>query len=276
MISRRNFLGLTAVTLTVLILAVPIGCVAQTAQTRRKLPTPQKSKYLEEIAGVQIHYKTDLDIFIKSWNRHPASIKAENISEEEIKRTSKILRGTLGKYPHGFLEEYLKHIHTLHSLHFNGSRIGGSYSKKLKIAYITNNGRNSAEFIEGLVHHELSSILWKNFRKYFDERSWRQINPPDFEYFDDKGGTIAIKTGRNSLKGSLELYRKGFLCEYGQSNLENDLNIFSQAMLDNDGTFWKYIEMFDKLKAKVDIVVDFYHSIDPRFTLGYFKKVSTQ
>lgn len=240
----------------------------------------QKNKYLEEIAGVQVHYQTEPDMFPEHWNKPPATTEAESLMESEIERTSGILRKALDKYPDGFLERHLERIYALHALYFDGAEVGGSNSSTRKSVYITNNGRYKypEQYIEETFHHELSSILWKKFgKKKFDIHAWRQINPPGFDYSDKyTGGLNTAKEGKSSLKRDVGLLQQGFLNEYAQSNIENDFNEFLAKMFLNDGTFWQDIESYERLKAKVDLVMDFYHSIDPRFTLEYFKKVSTQ
>ena len=240
----------------------------------------QKNKYLEEIAGVQVHYQTEPDMFPEHWNKPPATTEAESLMESEIERTSGILRKALDKYPDGFLERHLERIYALHALYFDGAEVGGSNSSTRKSVYITNKGghRYSERYIEGAAHHEFSSILWKRFgKKKFDISSWRRINPPGFDYSDKyTGGLNTAKEGKSSLRIDPTLFPEGFLCSYSKSAIVNDFNMLAQTMFDNDGTFWQDIESYERLKAKVDLVMDFYHSIDPRFTLEYFKKVSTQ
>ena len=70
-----------------------------------------------------------------------------------------------------------------------------------------------------------------------------------------------------------ELHEMGFLYEYAGSTSENDFNSFAENIFMGDESFFKTVEGYEKLKAKLDLIIRFYNTINPRFTIEYFKEV---
>ena len=129
--------------------------------------------------------------------------------------------------------------------------------------------------IEKEFHHEFSSVLLENYYYLFKEPEWRQANPADFYYFDEQtGGVGAIEKGMASQYFDPEMHEMGFLYQYGQSTLENDLNSFAESIFTNDGNIFELVEDYEKLSLKLDLIIEFYNSINPEFTLEYFEEVS--
>lgn len=214
------------------------------------------------------------DIFPSHWYEPDINAKAESLAEEEIERSKKIAIYALAKYPAKVLKENLGKLYILKSMNFYGVDFGGTNDVEDRRVYITNNGIDMGYtnlFIEKAFHHEFSSILFIKF----EESEWRQINPADFVYFDEQtGGSGAIKEGKASQEFDTKMHEVGFLYEYAQSTLENDFNSFAENIFINDGNFFKLVEEYEKLSLKLDLIVDFYSSINPRFTLEYFKEIS--
>ncbi|MBA7584480.1 hypothetical protein ES708_26435 [subsurface metagenome] len=220
-----------------------------------------------------IVFTVDDDIFPGSWYEPDINARAESLAEDEIERSKKIAIYALNKYPVKVLKENLGKLYILKSMNFYGVDYGGTNDEKYRV-YITSNGIDmgyTALFIEKEFHHEFSSILFKKF----EESEWRQINPADFVYFDEQtGGSGAIREGRASQEFDTKMHEAGFLYEYAQSTLENDFNSFAENIFVNDGDLFKLVEEYEKLSLKLDLIVDFYSSINPRFTLEYFKGIS--
>jgi hypothetical protein len=124
--------------------------------------------------------------------------------------------------------------------------------------------------IEKEFHHEFSSILKYNYG--LDEITWRQVNPAGFVYFDETtGGTGAIKAGKASQTFDPKEHEMGFLYEYAESTLENDFNSFAENIFMGEESFFNIVESYDKLKSKLNLTIAFYNSLDPVFTIDYFK-----
>jgi|GEM_PF-1134589 len=220
-----------------------------------------------------ILFTTDGNTFPVEWYRSPINAQSENLASEEIERSKNIIIAALKKYPIEVLNHNLKKVYVLKSMNFFGADYGGTNSTD--VVYLCNAGIDMGytDFnMEQSFHHEFSSILLRNSRHLFNEKEWRDINPEGFEYFDEStGGSGAIKEGRASQYFSPEFHKEGFLYEYAQSTLENDFNSFAENIFMRNEDFFTTAEQYEKIKMKLDFIVSFYNSINPRFTIEYFK-----
>jgi len=223
----------------------------------------------------EIIFTADKDIFPSSWYDPEIYAKAESLSEDEIERSKSIIASALDKYPVEVLKDSLKSVYILKSMNFYGVDYGGTNSEDY--VYMVNNGEDmgySDFYIEETFHHEFSSVLLRKYNELFDESEWRQINPGDFEYFDEAiGGASAIREGRASKEFDPKFHEMGFLYEYAQSALENDFNSFAENIFMGDESFFKTVEEYEKLKMKLGLVIEFYNTINQRFNIEYFKGI---
>jgi len=223
----------------------------------------------------EIIFTADKGIFPSTWYDPEINAKAESLSESEIERSRSIIISAMDKYPIEVLKDDLKSVYILKSMNFFGVDYGGTNSETS--VYVTNSGEDmgySDIYIEESFHHEFSSVLLRKYKQLFDESGWRQINPDGFEYFDEvTGGSGAIREGKASKEFDPEFHEMGFLYEYAGSTSENDFNSFAENIFIGDESFFKTVEGYEKLKAKLDLIIRFYNTINPRFTIEYFKEV---
>lgn len=227
-----------------------------------------RNRFYEE----NIIFTADGNIFPSSWYESGIDAKAESLSAGEIERSKRIIMTALDKYPAQLLRDNLKNVYVLKSMNFYGVYYGGT-NLPPDIVYVANDGKGMGYtdiVIEKTFHHEFSSVLKNNYR--FEETAWRQINPPGFEYFDETtGGSGAIKAGRASQVFDKKEHEIGFLYEYAESTAENDFNSFAENIFMGDESFFNTVDNYEKLEMKLDLIVQFYNSLDPVFTLEYFK-----
>jgi len=221
----------------------------------------------------RIIFTADGGIFPGDWYNSSIDGKAESLSESEMERSKRIIISALDKYPENFLENNLENVYALKSMNFYGVNYGGTNSTDS--VYLVNDGENmgySDIIVEKAFHHEFSSILYRNYGDTFKEPEWRQVNPEGFEYFDEAtGGSGAIREGKSSQEFDPEAHNMGFLYEYAQSTMENDINSFAENIFMEDDSFFATAESYEKLKAKLDLIVEFYNTLDKTFTMEYFK-----
>jgi hypothetical protein len=213
------------------------------------------------------------NIFPAGWYGSGIDAKAESLDPGEVERSKSIMITALDKYPTQLLQNILKNVYVLKSMSFYGVNYGGTNS--LDSVYAANDGIGMGctdKAIEQTFHHEFSSVLYNNYRYLFDENGWRQINPAGFGYFDEAtGGAGAIKAGKASQVFDPEEHEMGFLYEYAETTLENDVNSFAENIFMGEESFFNTVESYDKLQMKLDLIVAFYNSLDPVFTIDYFK-----
>ncbi len=219
-----------------------------------------------------IIFTADGNIFPSGWYGSGIDAKAESLSPGEVERSKNIIVTALDKYPTLLLKNNLKNVYVLKSMSFYGVNYGGT-NLPPDIVYVANDGVSMGYMdtaIEKTFHHEFSSVLKYNYG--FDETAWRQVNPVGFVYFDEAtGGAGAIKAGKASQTFDSKEHEMGFLYEYAESTLENDLNSFAENIFMGEESFFNIVESYDKLKLKLDLTVAFYNSLDPMFTIEYFK-----
>lgn len=139
----------------------------------------------------------------------------------------------------------------------DGLRIGGTYHNGHVILVV------KATSVDGMavsLHHEFSSVLMR--KHSFPRAAWRAANPPGFQY--GRGGMVAIRRGCKT-GGSPSLYDQGFFEEYGQADLENDFNTFSETVLAFPEKALRLIRQHPRLREKWKIWIDFYSRIHPDF-----------
>lgn len=196
----------------------------------------------------------------------------EALSEDQIERARPILERALKKYPPQVLKTELKAVYVLTELRYNNVITSGTNSRTdvyLKIGD-AKKGFTDAH-IEGVFHAEFSSILWRNHQKLFDAEGWQMVNPAGFKYLGN--GVDAVKQKKASTTLREELHEQGFLVEYAQSTMENDLNGFAKMLFNGEAALWQIAEKFPKIRRKLDLTLAFYQKIDPAFNEVFFRSL---
>jgi len=223
--------------------------------------------------GIVILFDTEPQMFPPSWYSAQVSAHAVSLQDNYRKEAKDILNKAIEKYPEEVLFHNLRKVYILESLHFFGVPYGGTNTKN--IIYLTftysGNGQNLS-FAEGLFHHELSSVLFRNYRHLIDTTAWMNLNPPGFGY--RTGSIEAIRRGRASMQIDELLLDQGFLNQYAQSAFEEDMNVTAQNLFSGGNTFWAIVDSHDRIRAKVNLIIRFYHQISPVFTEAYFRSLA--
>ncbi|MFH0865881.1 MAG: hypothetical protein V1904_06780 [Bacteroidota bacterium] len=235
---------------------------------------PQFSKITDDSSGVEIIFTAGNSIFPQSWYGGQIKGVAESLDTSEIKRSVEIVKKALAKYPSGVLKKNLKKVYVLKKLSFYGVDYGGTNTKD--VVYLANKGLSqnyTDEFIERAFHAEFSSVLMANYPKALDQKKWAAINGKDFQY-GAVNGYEAIKAGKSSEDYEKKILEFGFLNEYAMSTLENDFNSFAKNLFYAEGDFWKIAEANSRLTMKLQLILDFYKTVDIKLTKEYFKKLA--
>lgn len=238
---------------------------------------PQPASAPGDTLGVSILFTAKPDIFPEHWLDSPISAKVERVKPEEEKRSKIAVAKAIGKYPTQVMKDNLKAVYVLRSLNFYNVGFGATYySDKL---YIADDGvamGYTDRFIEQSFHHEFSSILFFNYKSDFSEEAWNYCNPAGFKYHDEAtGGVEALKNNEDGTDFSSFYNAQGFIDQYAQSSMENDINELAQQLFSPDPGFWDMVDKYPQLKKKIRLLIGFYHKINPAFTFEYFKKFDT-
>jgi len=211
-------------------------------------------------------------IFPNSWYKDDINPKGEALKPEEMQRSLELMIKSQKKYFEDVLWDNLTRTHVLSYLEFYGVEYGGVNSPELGLVYLVNRGElyGYDDFdLEMKFNSEFSTVLLKRNLSKMDELGFKGLNPFGFEYLGS--GVQAIKEGKDSLELNPELHKIGFLNEYAQSTFVNDFNSFAIYLFMGDKQFWQVYDIYPIIKAKTDLVLDFYHNLNPGFTYDYFR-----
>lgn len=225
---------------------------------------------------VRVVVSSDPDIFPLTWQKAPISATGKALDSSEHERVMAILKPAIAKYPQNVLATHLKVVYLLSDLRYSGVSAAGTNSRDAVYVRI---GEEKQGFtntqIEGVFHAELSSILLRNMNFKFDTKSWKKLNPSDFNY-SIGDGVGAIKNGKASTRTDESLMSQGFRTQYSQSSLENDFNGFAAALFTGDPALWHSAETYPAIDGKLQLTIKFYSKIDPTFTEKYFRNLVTK
>jgi hypothetical protein len=223
------------------------------------------------IAGVKVVFNKKEAAFPHEWKISPVNVKCLAMSPSAIIRCTNIVFTASKKYPPDLIGNNLRTTYFFRSLAFYNVRFGSTNSTDA--IYLCNNGRSrgySDEYLEQCFHHELSSILLRNYPGYLDTTAWKNLNDPYFSYNDPEEGLGALRNHRDSQVPDSNFCSHGFLTEYSRSGVENDINTIAQNLFLPSENFWRFAHLYPTIRQKIDLVIAFYHRINPIFTASYF------
>lgn len=225
--------------------------------------------------GVVVNCELDATLFPESWQIEPIKGEAVRLPDTEVKRATADVLEALSRYPEAVLKKNLKAVYVAQEIKFYGLPYGATNSNDA--LYLSDKGvcwGFTDQYLRGSVHHEFSSILLRNFPKNLDQKKWSKTLPADFHYRGD--GTQSVREGTASTIYTEAYFKQGFLCEYATSSQEEDFNMLAEGLFTGKPEFWDGYDNHKLLKAKVDLVIAFYHAVDPSFTLEFFRRARVQ
>ena len=233
------------------------GCAPQ---IRRPMQVESKIDEIQRTYGVNIHYIYDSQAFFpKEWLLAPISGKGSQIHLKEVKRLLPITEEFLSKYSKSILKKNLLDIYLLGELKFYGKSYGATNSKSA--LYVKSKGKSEGftdSYLLGMMHHEFSSILLRNYKDEFPTDAWKAANQDGWKYF----GTGESMLGQKDLFGqSEELLSRGFLVKYSQSSLEDDFNTFADLAFTEPNRLKELASKYERINKKYQLMIDFYKKI---------------
>ena len=228
--------------------------------------------YIDERTSTEIVFAVKENMFPRHWYSKKINAEVEPLVREERQRVINILARAFLKYPEELLKVNLDRVYILKKMNFYGVPYGGTNSKNT--IYLADDETNSGftdSYIEGVFHHELSSILLRSHPGIFNMSAWQAINSPSFVY--GNGGVEAILNGESSMRFDPELFERGFLTRYSQASPEEDINVFAQNLFTGGISFWNIVDENIRIRKKANMLIRFYQSIDPTLTEEYFRDI---
>lgn len=255
--------------------AVPLAVVAllTCGSCDRRFDPEAAAAEIENRYGVRIQYEIGPDFLPESWTAPEIGGRAEEVEGRELERILRSLPDWLDKYPAGVIRDNLSSIRVVGYLEFFGFDYAGTNIDRT--IYLANGGERSGyddRFLEGVFHHELSSILLTRYPFPFED--WLRANPPGVDYNSPPDQPLEMRPGYRSTEGTDSVYRLGLLTEYGITNLENDLNLYAEIAFTHPARMRRLTQEYPAIREKFSIFRRFLTSISPEFdqrlaALGY-------
>jgi len=231
--------------------------------------------YVNERTSTEICFMVQDQMFPKHWYNPVINAEAEPLARSERQRFIAILNRTFAKYPDKVLRENLDRIYGLKKMKFYGVAFGGTNIRNT--VFICDDETNPSftdEYIEGVFHHEFSSVLKRSYPRYFNAGAWEAANSPAFIY--GNGGVHAIMNGEASMLLDPEYYDKGLLTKYSQASVEEDINVFAQNLFTGNQEFWEIVDNNYRIRKKAFLLIGFYQKIDPKMNEDYFRRLNSR
>lgn len=280
----------TATLLLIATLALQTSCFKDPATKIIEAPSKETPPSIQ-LTPFTIDFPANKDFLPQSWIEEPISAEIEPLDEALKQEAKEIIDAALKKYPETMKEEFLAGVSLVGALRFYDVGYGGTYmanGKRIILVYRKNFNKTG---FEQRFHHEFSSILLKKNKELFETARWEAANAPGFEY--RAKGVIEEQTGDRSeatrvlaeeqkktggsgsglLDLNTDLMDQGFLTLYNRVSIEQDLNETAAHLFTNP-SLWTYSAAYPRIDHKVDVLIDFYRSLNPTFDRLYFRTLN--
>ena len=178
------------------------------------------------------------------------NISCINSDKRTYDEKYQIISKNLSRYSKEFLRKInLKYIVMCENLSISGINTAGIPDHVMKTLII--DLKFNEKYFERVIHHEVFHIINDTFKEIFDENTWSNFNPKEFNYAECSTCTkkIGLETYSNS---------NGFITEYSQSTASEDMaEVFSHLMYGSlpnkiDPILEKKIKFIKNALSKID------------------------
>ncbi|MDH3690310.1 MAG: hypothetical protein OEU36_12605 [Gammaproteobacteria bacterium] len=178
----------------------------------------------------------------------------------------------LSHYPPEFLREHVSTIYVFRHLSIAGQPYGGATDTGKSAIYIHQDWLGDVGAYRDAMglHHELSSLLLQSPQATALRQRWDGINPEGFSYRFGVSSWRNIAAGATDLIGSPSSYEVGFLCGYGQTSWEDDINTYAQYLIAKPRLSERLADKYPRVGAKLNMLRDFYRD------MGYVSRMKSR
>ncbi len=185
------------------------------------------------------------------------SVECYSPSNLLVKEKQELIRNSIDLYSNAFLNKInLRFIVLCKDLEVASIPALGIPNYPLK-TIIVNINTNDYK-LSRTIHHEIFHIINNQFKELFNHEKWKKFNSEDFKY--QSCSTCTDKFGMKLL-----IEKKGFLSEYSQSTVGEDMaETFSFLMVESS-ELRKKLQKDDNLKKKINFIKSNIKLIDRNF-----------
>jgi hypothetical protein len=217
-------------------------------------------------------YELDMAIYGKAFNASKLKVVPETDPEKRWQMELAI-KGAMKCYPKEVLEKTVERIFIVRSFEFDKLSYGGTYTIKPPTMVIVAGDEPRAmdwPWTQRAFHHEFSSMLVNQYSGNFFWATWIEPNADGFKYIST--GFEGLRKGVSN-NVDFSLCEKGILTSYGAYSVEEDLNTFAEHYMTNYiPAFFTAVAKYPRIRRKVEILKEFYASIDKRIKPQEYKE----
>ena len=245
--------SLRVIGLLILVVAVVFLIRAKRLQTT-------ESEFL--IDGIRVLLPDDIGPMPAEWKREIPPPRVVGIPESDKEAARNLISDALSRYPKGFLKKHVTKVIVYEWLIFQGDLYAGGTYYEPSTVFIT--FRNDAEqfWIEHNFHAEVSSLLYHKFPE--------KVMAAGVIYEISEAADVR---GDGLLDRDEELLERGYFYQYATLSPEEDFNAICGTLFAGFPFTWQDAAPYKRLTSKMKRTVDFFTSIDSRFSVEYFKQV---
>ena len=209
------------------------------------------SQDFELVNGVQVYFKVTPNMFPANFYEPQYKAHAVTAKHFDKQKLVSVIKKELSKYPVNVIATFLKRVYVIDSISFYGKKIDACYGSDA--IYITANSR----YFEISFNHELNSILYYHNKKSFPKEQWEKLNTVAYT---GNEWTNKFDTDISNLYANT-----GFITEYSKTSFSNDMSCIAEYMMVPQPCLKQYLAKYPLVKAKFEMMKQFYLSIDSSF-----------
>lgn len=233
----------------------------------------QDTNSVTTATGVIISMRGSSAEFPKAWQMPPIGAIATPAKPPFVSEAIKGIENALKKHDPVVVRKYLRAVVLCDRLSFYGGEVGGVFTPRSQIMINCRNADYDPVQIERVFHHEFSSLLLNAEPGLFDPIKWKATLPTTFTYHEPVGAPSPEDTLEVLSNDRVNFLSEGFLCRYSTTGFENDFNMIAENLLSGSALFWRAVDRFPRLKAKIRLVIGFFFDVNPMYTEAYFRKL---
>lgn len=220
--------------------------------------TEERISDLKEAYGLDIHYGQGTSSLPRVWQLPPVAGQATPANAACVADFMPVIQAELQKYRPATLQSHFQNLYLYKALELfdvsYGATVQGS---DIYLTLDCQAGYSETDVAKAL-HHELSSLLLGTAS--FPAEDWSAANEGSFRYLDNDEQVLAAVSTEQSLMGTAEVHRQGFLADYGKTTLENDFNLYAEVAMVEPERLADLASKYPRVAVKARLLRDFYRS----------------
>ena len=210
-----------------------------------------------------IHYNySPEDIFLKSLTKDKTEASAPDF--KDVVHTLNVVDEFFSPYPVELIRSEIHDLYFVSSLKINGKAAAGEALVGRKKFLISCNSANDHNNTLKTFHHEFAHLVTGQNSGIFPVREWIKSIPQNWEYRND------YWTSNRKIKSdnpTNNLLQAGFIREYGQESLQEDIATLSEELFTNPEKIFELSNKYPVLNTKIRLLTQFYSKFGVQFNL---------